>query len=127
MFNTNEGAQQSSAGLQSATDTERRQAPNARVLSILDPPELVFQRYDQDNDGVLNVQELGNMLQSIGYDVDAHHVGGLMGFFGTFDRCAEVAKACHAQSCRTCTECTDTKVQRVLNSIHPVAPGIRTG
>ena len=87
--NTNEGAQHSSAGPHSVADTEWRQAPNARVLNILDPPELVFQRYDQDNDGVLNVKELGTMLKSIGYDVDANHVGGLMGFFGTFDRCEQ--------------------------------------
>ena len=47
--------------------------------------EAVFDRFDLNKDGLLDQREVGAMVDSLGYDVDAGYVGGLMGLFGNFD------------------------------------------
>ena len=45
----------------------------------------VFDKYDTNRDGVLDQDEVAAMIDSIGYEVDASYVGGVMEIFGKFD------------------------------------------
>eukprot|EP01048_Picozoa_sp_COSAG05_P030153 COSAG05_NODE_10321_length_571_cov_1.828390_1_plen_111_part_00 len=42
----------------------------------------VFDKYDTNRDGVLDQDEVAAMIDSIGYEVDASYVGGVMEIFG---------------------------------------------
>eukprot|EP01047_Picozoa_sp_COSAG01_P017110 COSAG01_NODE_897_length_12874_cov_17.636115_9_plen_602_part_00 len=44
-----------------------------------------FQACDVDGDGVLNEVEVSGLVGSLGYDVDAAYLGGVLNIFGKFD------------------------------------------
>ena len=53
--------------------------------SAMQSARAVFDKYDTNRDGVLDQDEVAAMIDSIGYEVDASYVGGVMEIFGKFD------------------------------------------
>eukprot|EP01051_Picozoa_sp_SAG22_P020347 SAG22_NODE_4077_length_1394_cov_1.393822_1_plen_187_part_01 len=48
--------------------------------------EAVFAQYDLNHDGVLDQREIGRLCDSLGYEVDAQYVAGLVQIFGKYDQ-----------------------------------------
>jgi hypothetical protein len=65
-----------------------RLAPNAATSSEqgADVAEQIFVRWNQNGDAILDMAEVGNMLEACAFEIDAQYIDGLADLFGTFDQ-----------------------------------------
>ena len=62
-----------------------RLTTTARLLRADDEVAAAFNRYNRNGDGLLDMEELGWLLEDAAYHVDASYVDGLAGLFGKWD------------------------------------------
>jgi hypothetical protein len=48
--------------------------------------EQIFVRWNQNGDAILDMAEVGNMLEACAFEIDAQYIDGLADLFGTFDQ-----------------------------------------